>query len=67
MEIGHDLHSTLLSRWAKAIQFGTGDRARDCYSVASSLELVSVVCEMFPANETILHSFAIPRHWQLLM
>ena len=38
--------------------FGTGDRACDCYSVASSFELVSIVCERFPANEAILHSFA---------
>ena len=37
--------------------FGTGDRACDYYSVASSFELVSVVCERFPANEAILHSF----------
>lgn len=38
--------------------FGTGDRACDCYSVASSFELGSVVCVRFPANEALLHSFA---------
>lgn len=38
--------------------FGTGDRACDCYLVASSFELVSVECERVPANEAILHSCA---------
>lgn len=44
--------------WPRRFNFGTGDRACDCYLVASSFELVSVVCERFPANEAILHSFA---------